>query len=184
MCTGADRSAIRAAARLIQQAEGRGGRVHVTGVGKPEHLARYAAALLSSTGTAATFLHGTEATHGVIGQVQSDDVLIAISNSGETSELLSCVEAARGFGVAVVAVTGEPSSRLGRAARVVLPVRVGDEGGPIGLAPRTSFLAELIVLAALSVELEATRGFRRADFGRRHPAGRLGELTRDADQRD
>jgi arabinose-5-phosphate isomerase len=178
VCADADRSGIRAAAQLIQEAERRGGRVHVTGVGKPEHLARYAAALLASTGTAATFLHATESTHGSVGQVRPEDVVIAVSNSGETQELLDCVELVRSFDVPVIVVTGEPDSPLARLGEVVLEARVEAEGGPVGLAPRTSVLAELVVLAALSVELEASKGFSRDDYHRYHPAGRLGRVTK------
>ncbi|MFQ5515512.1 MAG: PfkB family carbohydrate kinase [Myxococcota bacterium] len=180
VCDELDRAAVRRAARMIREAEGRGGRVHVTGVGKPEHVARYAAALLSSTGTPATFLHGTESTHGSVGQMRPEDLLIAISNSGETEELLECVGLVRHFGARVVAVTREPRSSLGRSADLVLRVGVEDEGGPNGLAPRTSVLAELIALAALSVELEATHGFDREDFRRRHPAGTLGRPDGDS----
>jgi arabinose-5-phosphate isomerase len=180
VCSAADQRQIRAAAQLILEAEGCGGRVHITGVGKPEHLARYAAALFASTGTPATFLHGTEATHGSVGQVHDKDVVIAISNSGETAELLDCVEVVRGFGVRVIAVTAEPDSPLGRAADVVLQARVEQEGGPIGLAPRASVLAQFVMLAALSVELEASKGFGQKDFHRRHPGGRLGRVTKGA----
>jgi arabinose-5-phosphate isomerase len=165
------------AVALILQVEGLGGRVHVTGVGKPEHAARYAAALLASTGTPATFLHATEATHGSIGQLRAGDVLIAISNSGETRELLDAVEAARTLDARVIAVTGNPASALARASDLVLEARVGDEGGPLGLAPRASFLAEVLVLAALSVALQSERGLSRDDYRLRHPAGELGKKS-------
>jgi D-arabinose 5-phosphate isomerase GutQ len=152
--------------------------VHVTGVGKPEHLAHYAASLLSSTGTPATFLHGTEATHGSVGQLVPGDVLIAISKSGETEELLSTVAAARALGVAIVAVTSAPASALARAAEVVLEVASQQEGGPLGLAPRASILAIALALQTLSVELQAGRDFTRADYHARHPHGTLGKLSR------
>ncbi len=177
VCSRADRDAIAAASRLIREAEEHGGRVHVTGVGKPEHLARYAAALLASTGTAATFLHATECTHGSVGQLRPGDVLIAISNSGETLELLACVDAVRSFDARVIAVTAWPDSLLARAADLVLEARVAEEGGPLGLAPRASTLAQLVVLAALSVELQASKRFRRQDYQRRHPAGALGRRS-------
>lgn len=177
LCRGADRANLRSVADLIFKVEGSGGRVHVTGIGKPEHLARYAAALLSSTGTPATFLHGTEATHGSVGQLGPADLLIAISNSGESAPLLACVEAARDHGARIVAVTGSGDSPLARAADRVLLASVQSEGGPLGLAPRASVLAELTLLAALSVELQARRGFTREDYHRRHPAGRLGQRS-------
>ena len=100
-----DPASFDAAIELIQAAEAQGGRVHVTGIGKPEHVAHYAASLLSSTGTPATFLHGTEAIHGSAGQVVAGDVVIAISNSGET-ELVGTVQAVQALGARVIAVTG------------------------------------------------------------------------------
>jgi len=169
-----NRMRLREVARLIRGVEQQGGRVHVTGVGKPEHVARYVAALLSSTGTPAVFLHATEAAHGGVGQVRPGDVVIAISNSGRTEELLDCVRALRGFETHIIAVTGDPGSPLARVADLTLTVRVENEGGPLGLAPRASVLAETFVLAALSVELQATRDFGRADYHRRHPGGTLG----------
>ncbi|MCP3983219.1 MAG: SIS domain-containing protein, partial [bacterium] len=139
--------------------------------------ARYAASVLSSTGTPATFLHGTEAVHGSAGQVVSGDVVIAISNSGETEELHRTVEAVRGLGAKLIAVTGEVRSRLGRAADVFLDAGVALEGGGLGLAPRTSVAAEILVLAALSALLESERGFDRAQYHARHPSGKLGEAS-------
>ena len=174
----ADVKTLQAAAELIRRAEADGGRVHVTGVGKPEHVARYAAALLASTGTPASFLHGTEASHGSVGQLRSGDVLIAISNSGETAELLDCVRAARALDVRLIGVTSRADSPLARESDLVLIGAVDDEGGPLGLAPRTSVLAQTILLQALSVELQSGRGFSRADYARRHPAGALGKTSR------
>lgn len=169
---------LQRAVDLIRSSEAAGGRVHVTGVGKPEHVARYAAALLASTGTPATFLHGTEATHGSVGQLRAGDVLIAISNSGETRELLACVGAARNLGVGIAAVTARAESSLGRSADVVLEARAEDEGGPLGLAPRASILTQTLVLQALSVELQAQKSFGRDDYHARHPHGTLGELSK------
>jgi len=172
-----DRSALAAAVELILAAESAGGRVHVTGVGKPEHVARYAAALLSSTGTPASFLHGTEVTHGSVGQIRPGDVVIAISNSGATEELLRAVGALRRFGARSVAVTGNEASPLAREADVVLAARVDDEGDALGFAPRASILAETLVLAALSVGLQEAKGFTREDYNRRHPSGELGKKS-------
>ncbi len=169
---------FQAAARLIREAEARGGRVHVTGVGKPEHVARYAAALLASTGTPATFLHATEAVHGSAGQVLAGDVVIAVSNSGQTEEVRACVEVVRRLGARVVAVTGGIDSPLARAAEVVLDAGVGREGGGLGLAPRASVAAEVLILAALAAELEQARGFSPSDYHARHPSGPLGRKTR------
>jgi D-arabinose 5-phosphate isomerase GutQ len=164
---------------LIGGCRGDGGRIHVTGIGKPEHVASYAASLFASTGTPATFLHGTEVVHGSAGQVVAGDVVIAISNSGETPELMAAVETVRKLGAQIVAVTGARDSALGRAADVVLDAGVAREGGGLDLAPRASVAAALMVLAALSAALEEESGFTRGDYHARHPGGQLGEKSRD-----
>jgi arabinose-5-phosphate isomerase len=166
-----------AALSLLRAALQAGSRVHVTGVGKPEHVSHYVASLLSSTGTPATFLHATEAVHGSAGQVVAGDVVIAISNSGETAELLAAVEAVRGMGARVIGVTGRPDSQLAIRSDAFLDAGVAREGGPLGLAPRASIAAEVLVLAALSAALEQARGFTKADYHGRHPAGALGRLS-------
>jgi arabinose-5-phosphate isomerase len=173
-----DPAALERASGLIRSATVDGGRVHVTGVGKPEHLAHYAASLLASTGTPATFLHATEAAHGSSGQIVAGDVVIAISNSGETPELLEALEVVRARRARVVAVTGAARSTLARGADVVLEAGVAREGGGLGLAPRASAAAQLLVLAALSAALEKACGLTRADYHARHPAGALGEKSR------
>jgi len=170
--------AFGAAVDAIRAAGAAGGRVHVTGIGKPEHVARYAASLLASTGTPATFLHATEVVHGGAGQIVAGDVVIAISNSGETAELRPAVEAIRRMGAQLLAVTGRPDSWLARAADVVLDAGVAREGGELGLAPRASVAAEVLVLAALSSALEQAQGFTSADYHARHPAGELGKRSR------
>jgi len=168
------------AVELIRGAERSGGRVHVTGIGKPEHVARYAASVLSSTGTPATFLHGTEVRHGSAGQLVSGDVVIAISNSGETDELLAAVAAVREVGARVLAVVGDRASSLAHAADVVLEAGTSREGGGLGFAPRASVAAEVLVLAALSAALESERGFTRAEYHARHPAGSLGRRSSES----
>jgi arabinose-5-phosphate isomerase len=176
-----DSAAYDAALALLAQARERGGRVHVTGVGKPEHLARYAASLFASTGTPAYFLHATEVAHGSAGQIHAGDVVVAISNSGTTAELLAAVGVAREMGAHVIAVTGALGSPLARAADAALDAGVAREGGPLGLAPRASAAAELLVLAALAAGAERAVGLTRAEYSRRHPAGALGERSRKAD---
>jgi sugar/nucleoside kinase (ribokinase family)/D-arabinose 5-phosphate isomerase GutQ len=173
-----DAANYQAALALIRDSEARGGRLHVTGVGKPEHLARYGASLLSSTGTPASFLHATEAVHGSAGQIVPGDVVIAISNSGRTQELIAAVGAVRGLGARVIAITGELESPLAKLADVVLDAGVSREGGGLGLAPRASIAAELLVLTTLSAGLETARGFTREEYHARHPAGRLGEISK------
>jgi arabinose-5-phosphate isomerase len=174
-----DARAFERALALFAASRAEGGRVHVTGIGKPEHVAAYAASLLASTGTPATFLHGTEVVHGSAGQVVAGDLVIAISNSGETPELLAAVETVRKLGARVLAVTSAAGSALARAADAVLEAGVAREGGGLGLAPRASVAAELLVLAALSAALEEGSGFSRSDYHARHPAGRLGEKSRE-----
>lgn len=163
---------------LIRASEAAGGRVHVTGVGKPEHLARYGASLLASTGTPAQFLHATETVHGSAGQVVAGDVVIAISNSGTTGELLAAVATLKALGARIIAITGGLDSPLAHAADVTLDAGVSREGGGLGLAPRASIAAELLVLAGLSTGLETARGFTRAEYHARHPGGRLGQIAR------
>lgn len=173
-----DAAAFAKALALVEASRAEGGRVHVTGIGKAEHVAHYAASLLASTGTPATFLHGTEAVHGSAGQVLPGDVVIAISNSGRTQELLATVEAVRKLGARLLAVTGDAASPLAGAAEVVLDAGVAREGGGLGLAPRASVAAEILVLAALSAALEQARRFGRADYHARHPGGSLGDKSR------
>ncbi len=163
---------------LLDASRAQGGRVHVTGVGKPEHVARYGASLLASVGTPSSFLHATETVHGSAGQVVRGDVVIAVSNSGETGELIAAIGAVKALGADVIAITGDPTSALAQQACVVLDAGVTQEGGGLGLAPRASVAAELLVLAALSAALERARGFTRADYAARHPAGQLGEKSR------
>lgn len=176
--TRAEIEAIEQAADLILDCESRGGRVHVTGIGKSEHIARYVASLLSSTGTPAYFLHATECVHGSAGQVCPNDLVIAISNSGATPELLSAIETLREFGIRIVGVSGNRDSELARMADVLLDAGVENEGGELNLVPRASILAKIYVLCSLSVALEAHKGLTREQYARWHPGGALGRLAR------
>lgn len=164
------------AAELILQAQENGGRVHITGIGKPSHVAAYMASLLSSTGTPTYFLHGTEAVHGSCGQLVVGDVVICISNSGETAELKATVTAIKNNDCHVIAVTGNPESWLAKNAQATLLANVTQEGGPLNRAPRASILAEMYVLQALSVYLQAVRGLTPQEYVRWHPGGTLGQL--------
>lgn len=176
--TRAEVDAIERAAELILECESRGGRVHVTGIGKSEYVARYIASLLSSTGTPAYFLHATECVHGSAGQVCDSDITIAISNSGTTSELMCAVEALRALGIKIIGVSGNTESPLALAADVLLYAGVDNEGGDLNLVPRASILAKIYVLCALSVALEAHKGLTREQYARWHPGGKLGKLAR------
>jgi len=171
-------AAISRTVEIIRTALGRGGRVHVTGVGKPEHVARYAASLFCSIGTPATFLHATETLHGSLGQVHPRDVVIAISNSGNTDELLSTATAIREQGAQLIAITGNKDSGLAQLADLVIHVPVPNEGGGLGLAPRISVLGEVFVLAGLSVALELAHGLTVEEYSRWHRAGTIGEAAR------
>jgi len=150
------------------------GRVVVTGMGKSGHIGRKIAATLASTGTPALFLHPAEAAHGDLGMVTSQDVLIAISYSGESSELAVVIPAVKRMGVPVIAMTGKPESTLALAADVHLDVSVEKEACPLNLAPTASTTATLALGDALAVALLELRGFKSDDFARSHPGGALG----------
>ena len=176
--TRAEVDSIERAADLILDCEARGGRVHVTGIGKSEYVARYIASLLSSTGTPAYFLHATECVHGSGGQVCIPDVTIAVSNSGTTPELMSAVKMLREMGIRIIAVSGNLESSLVSLADVVLHAGVDNEGGVLNIVPRASILAKVYVLCALSVALEAHKGLTREQYALWHPGGALGKLAR------
>jgi arabinose-5-phosphate isomerase len=165
------------AADLIEQAEALGGRLHVTGIGKPEYVSGYVAALLSSTGTPAYFLHGTECVHGSAGQVRAGDVVIAISNSGETPELKAAIAAVKRNGARIVGVSGNPDSWLVRVSEVFLFAGVEREGSPLNFEPRASVLAQIYVLAALSIELQARKGITQTEYNAWHPGGMIGQAS-------
>lgn len=170
---------LEATARMILQACDEGSRLHVTGIGKPSHVARYTAALFSSVGTPSYFLDCTEAVHGSCGQLRPGDLVICISNSGETEELKSTVSAIRQNHCRVIAVTGRPGSWLEDHAERCLRAGVSAEGGPLNRAPRASVLAELLVLQGLSVALQCLRGLSVREYVQWHPHGRLGQVQRE-----
>ena len=176
-----DEASLNRAARLIWDAQKQGGRVHITGIGKPGHVANYMASLFSSTGTPSYFLHGTEAVHGSCGQLCAGDIVICISNSGETSEMKATALAVRSNGCKVISVTGMPTSWLSRFADTNLHAGITHEGGPLNRAPRTSILVETLVLQALSVVLQEKRDISPDEYVLRHPGGALGQL-RDGEQ--
>lgn len=148
----------------------------VTGIGKPRPCAGYGASLLSSTGTPSYFLHGTEAVHGSCGQLEEGDVVIAISNSGETVELKATVLAVKNNGCRVIGITGNAESWLAKESDALLLAHVDEEGGPLNRAPRNSVLAEMFVLQALSAILQADVAQTPAQYVRRHPGGALGRI--------
>jgi arabinose-5-phosphate isomerase len=158
------------------------GRVVVTGMGKSGIICRKIAATLSSTGTPAFFLHPAEAIHGDLGVLQSDDVIVALSHSGETEELLRLLETIKRLGARLITITGEPGSTLGKAADVVLDCHVSKEACPLNLVPTASTTAALALGDALAMTLLVAKGFRQEDFANLHPGGKLGKRLMRAEQ--
>jgi arabinose-5-phosphate isomerase len=150
------------------------GRVVVTGMGKSGIIGRKLSATFSSTGTPAIFLHAAEAVHGDLGVVQTGDVMVALSYSGETNELLRLLEAIRRIGAKLIALTGQPDSTLGQAADVTLSCAVAEEACPMNLAPTASTTATLALGDALAMALATRKGFGAEHFAHLHPGGRLG----------
>jgi D-arabinose 5-phosphate isomerase GutQ len=164
------------AVELILDSEKAGGRIHITGIGKPSYVAGYIASLLSSTGTPTYVLHGTEAIHGSSGQVREGDVVIAISNSGETAELKATVTTVKNNGAKIISVSGNPESWLAKEGDAFLFAGVKREGDVLNRAPRASILAEILVLQGLSILLQDIKGLTPVQYVRWHPGGALGKL--------
>jgi len=163
--------AFAAAVRLMLACRGR---VVVMGMGKSGHVSRKIAATLASTGTPAMFVHPAEASHGDLGMVTPADVVVAISNSGESDELTAILPVLKRLGVRLVAITGRPESALARHADLVLDSSVAEEACPLNLAPTASTTAQMALGDALAVALLDARGFEAEDFARSHPGGSLG----------
>ena len=150
------------------------GRVIVTGMGKSGIICRKIAATLSSTGTSAWFLHPAEAIHGDLGAIREEDVVIALSHSGETEELVRLLESIKRLGARLIALTGDPGSTLAKAADVTLNCGIAEEACPMNLAPTASTTAALALGDALAMTLLVRKGFREEDFASLHPGGKLG----------
>ena len=150
------------------------GRIILTGMGKSGHIARKIAATLASTGTPASFVHPAEASHGDLGMITTDDVIIMISNSGESPELRDILTYSRRFKVLLIAITARPASTLGAEADITLPLPAAREACPNGLAPTTSTLLQLALGDALAMALLEDKGFSARDFKTFHPGGKLG----------
>lgn len=151
------------------------GRIVVTGMGKSGHIGNKIAATLASTGTPAFFVHSGEASHGDLGMITQNDVVLALSYSGETNELLAIIPIIKRFNIPLIAMTGNPSSSLAKQASVHLNIKVNEEACPLGLAPTSSTTATLVMGDALAVSLLDARGFSREDFALSHPGGSLGK---------
>lgn len=156
---------------LMQQCHGR---VVVVGMGKSGHIGNKIAATLASTGTPSFFVHPGEASHGDLGMITPEDVVLAISNSGETAEILTILPIIKRMGVKLIAMTGRTDSSLAKQSDAVLDVGVEQEACPLNLAPTSSTTATLAMGDALAVALHKSRGFTEEDFARSHPAGQLG----------
>ncbi len=164
-------------ADFINAAEREGKRVHVTGIGKPEYVSGYIAALLASVGTPTYFLDATECVHGSAGQVVPGDVVIALSSSGETLELKAAILALRHNGAKVIGVSGNPASWLAQQSDEFLYAGVEREGSPLNFEPRASILAQIYVLAGLSIELQARKNISHSEYNAWHPGGSIGKAT-------
>jgi KpsF/GutQ family protein len=163
-----------AAVECILQARGR---VVVTGIGKSGHVGRKLAATLASTGTPAFFVHPAEASHGDLGMITAEDVVIALSNSGEVTELSALILPLKRVGAKLIAITGHEQSTLARECDHMLDARVAEEACPLGLAPTASTAAAMALGDALAMALLEARGFTAEDFARSHPGGALGRSS-------
>ncbi len=154
------------------------GRIIVTGMGKSGHIGRKIAASLASTGTPSFFVHPAEASHGDLGMITEDDIVIAISNSGESKELIDILNYCKRFGITIIAITKNIESSLGKAGNVILALPNDGEACPLGLAPTNSTTATLVLGDILTVGLIERKGFSKEDFNDRHPGGKLGSILK------
>lgn len=152
------------------------GRIIITGMGKSGHIGKKIAASLASTGSPSFFVHPAEASHGDLGMITNDDVVIAISNSGESKELVDILNYCKRFGITLISITKNPDSSLGKAGDIILQLPNNGEACPLGLAPTSSTTATLVLGDILTAGLIQRRGFTKADFNDRHPGGKLGSI--------
>ena len=154
------------------------GRIIITGMGKSGHIGNKIAASLASTGTPSFFVHPAEASHGDLGMITENDVVIAISNSGESKELVDIINYCKRFDIKIIAITKNPNSSLGKAGTVVLTLPSQGEACPLGLAPTSSTTATLVLGDILTIGLIERKGFSKEDFNVRHPGGKLGSILK------
>ncbi|MBO6180804.1 KpsF/GutQ family sugar-phosphate isomerase [bacterium] len=152
------------------------GRIIITGMGKSGHIGKKIAASLASTGTPSFFVHPAEASHGDLGMITEDDVVLAISNSGESKELVDILNYCKRFGIKLISITKNPQSSLGKAGDIVLTLPNNGEACPLGLAPTSSTTATLVLGDILTTCLIERKGFTKEDFNNRHPGGKLGSI--------
>lgn len=162
--------------RALDMIENTQGRVIITGMGKSGHIGKKIAASLASTGTPSFFMHPAEASHGDLGMVTDNDLIIAISNSGESRELIDILNYSKRFGIKLISITKNPESSLGKAGDIVLKLPLSKEACPLGLAPTSSTTATLVLGDILTVAMIERRGFSKAQFNQRHPGGKLGSI--------
>lgn len=172
---GLQKESLRAAQSMILTAEKKGNRVHVMGIGKPSYVAGYIASLFSSTGTPTYLLDGTETVHGSSGQVKPEDIVIAISNSGETEELLASVRTLKRNGAIVIGLSNHRLSSLSQLSDTVLISKVDREGDNLNKPPRASILNQMILLQCLSILLQEAKGITIETYGNWHPGGTIGQ---------
>lgn len=154
-----------------------GGKIVITGIGKSGYIGKKIAATLSSVGSPSVFMHPVEARHGDLGIMQENDIMLAISYSGETDELLAIMSPARRLGITIVAITGDRNSRLAKLSDLLVETKVPQEACPFNLAPTTSTTAQLALGDALALVLLNVRGFTKEDYGRLHPGGAIGRAV-------
>lgn len=154
------------------------GRIIITGMGKSGHIGKKIAASLASTGTPSFFVHPAEASHGDLGMITEDDVVIAISNSGESRELIDILNYCKRFGITLIAITKNQNSSLGKAGDIVLTLPDNGEACPLGLAPTSSTTATLVLGDILTIGMLERKGFSKEDFNERHPGGKLGAILK------
>lgn len=171
--SGLDYKALSQALDLMQKSTGR---IIITGMGKSGHIGKKIAASLASTGTPSFFVHPAEASHGDLGMITENDVVVAISNSGESKELVDILNYCKRFGISLISITKNPDSSLGKAGDVVLLLPNNGEACPLGLAPTSSTTATLVLGDILTVGLIERKGFSKTDFNDRHPGGKLGSI--------
>ena len=170
-----DSSSLTQALDFMQNSKGR---IIITGMGKSGHISKKIAASLASTGTPSFFVHPAEASHGDLGMITEDDVVIAISNSGDSRELIDILNYCKRFGIKLVAITKNVESSLGKAGDVVLLLPNNGEACPLGLAPTSSTTATLVLGDILTIGMIERKGFSKEDFNDRHPGGKLGSILK------
>ena len=170
-----DTNCLTEALDIMQNAKGR---IIVTGMGKSGHIAKKISASLASTGTPSFFVHPAEASHGDLGMITEEDVVIAISNSGESRELVDILNYCKRFGITIIAITKNPQSSLGKAGNILLALPNNGEACPLGLAPTSSTTATLVLGDIITIGLLERKGFSKEDFNDRHPGGKLGSILK------